>query len=223
MILQRRAFTNLGGWIVPAIAALFLLGCSKDNPVANKDALCPGESGVGIRVEGRAQPLDVCIADTAVDALLTTSSHYDVSAQLTLDDDSVVQLRMVFTHRGDAPVSLRLVNSITEATSDPATAYVYYEEAPSGGTPIQSSLIRGGSFRVTFNDNKVAAGTMENIQMDMSNVLTGDPAGARKIVEGFFSVSVTAPVTDSPSATATPVFPASPPTTTATVSDVSTR
>jgi len=36
-------------------------------------------------------------------------------------------------------------------------------------------------------------GTLENITMDMYNILNGDPAGTRKIVEGFFSVSVEGP------------------------------
>jgi len=194
MITHGRAFTNLAPWIAPSIVALCLVGCSKNDPISDQTPLCAGESGVGLRVEGRAQPIDVCVSDTAVDALLTSSDHYDVGAQLALDDGSIVQLRMVFTRRADAPVTLRLVNSITEATSDPGAAYVSYEEAPSGGTPIQSSLITGGTFRVTFNDNKVAVGTLENIGMDMTNVQNGNPAGARKIAEGFFSVSVTAPV-----------------------------
>jgi hypothetical protein len=198
--MHRRGFTNLGHWFASSVVALCLLGCSKTDPVSNKNALCPGESGVGLRVEGRAAPLDVCVPDADVDALLTSSQHYDLTAQFTLDDQSAVQLRMVFTHRSDAPVSLRLVNTITEATSDPSTAYVFYEEVPAGGTPIQSSLITAGTFRVTFNDNKVAAGTMDNVTMDMTNVQTGDPAGQRKIVEGFFSVSVSPPVSTGPPA-----------------------
>jgi hypothetical protein len=196
MILNWRAFTNHG--LFAAVAALIALGCSKDNPVGNKNALCPGQSGVGLRIEGRAEPLDVCVDDSAVDALLTSSSHYDVSAQLTLEDGSTVQLHMLFSQRADAPVTLRLVNSIAEATSDPGAAYVYYEELPSGGTPIQSSAVTGGKFRLTFDDNKVAAGTMENIHMDMTNVQNGDPAGERQIAEGFFSVSVTPPLVGPP-------------------------
>ena len=196
--MHRRPFTNPRHRIVlPAIAALFLLACSKDDPAANQN-LCGGDAGVGIRVEGRAQPLDVCVADNAVDALLTSDNHYDVSAQLTLDDGSLVQVRMVFTHRADAPVNLTLVNSAAEATNDPTTAYVFYEEAPTGGTPIQSSLITGGSFRLTFNDQKVAVGTMENVAMDMTNVQNGNPAGERRIVEGFFSVSVSPPAVAGP-------------------------
>ena len=174
------------------LLGLLITGCSEDDPV-NSESLCAGESGVGLRVEGRAEPLDVCVADTAVDALLTSENHYDVSAQLNLDDGSLVQVHIVFTKNPSVPVSLRLVSTSSEAQNDPSTAYVHYEEAPGGGTPIQSTLITGGSFRVTFNDEQVTVGTMENVTMDMTNVLTGDPAGERRISEGFFSVSVTPP------------------------------
>jgi hypothetical protein len=145
---------------------------------------------VGIRVEGRAEPLDVCVSDQAVDALLTSTGRYDVSAQMNTDD-GIYQLHMVFPKRPDFPVSLRLVSSITEVDDD--AAYVRYEELPDGGTPIESGTILGGKFRLSFGDDKVAAGTMENIAMDMQSVLNGDPAGERKIVEGFFSISIEQP------------------------------
>lgn len=194
MIMHRRIFTNSRSRLASLVSALLLLACSDDNPVGDDDPLCGGESGVGIRVEGRSEPVDVCVSDGAVDALLTSEERYDVTAQVLLDDDSVVQLHMVFTQRPDAPVTLRMVNTITEATSDPGAVYVFYEEVPDAGTPIHSTLITGGKFRLTFNDDTVAVGTMEDITLDMSNVQTGDPAGERHIVEGFFSVSVTPPV-----------------------------
>jgi len=188
-----RKITNYGSALAALLFALLLPACSDNNPAGADDALCPGESGVGLRVEGRSQPIDVCVSDNSVDALLTSSAHYDVTAQLTLDDDSVVQLHMVFTQRPDAPVTLRLVNSVTEATSDPGAVYVSYAETPNGGNTIESTAITGGSFRLAFNDDAVATGTMTNVALDMNDVQTGDPAGGRKIVEGFFSVSVTQP------------------------------
>jgi len=199
MIAHRRQSTNASRApardfaLGVAVACLALAACAKDDPAGTGEPLCGGEPGVGVRIEGRADPLDVCVSDAAADVLLTASSRYDVSAQM-VTDDGVYQLRMVFAQRSDFPVTLRVVNSITEATSDPDAAYVYYEELPDGGTPIESSTIVGGRFRLTFSDDQVAAGTMENITFEMSDLLNGDPAGQRKIVEGFFSLSVEPPV-----------------------------
>jgi hypothetical protein len=193
MITHRTSYTNCSRWLAPALFGLLLLACGDDDPAATDDPLCGGESGVGLHVEGRSEPVDICVSDTAVDALLTSSQRYDVAARVTLDDESTVQLRMVFTRRPDAPVSLRLVNSITEATSDPGAVYVFYEEIPGGGVPIQSTLITGGTFRLSFNDDNVAVGTLTDIGLEMNNVQTGDPAGERQIVEGYFSVTVAPP------------------------------
>jgi hypothetical protein len=196
MIMQRAGFTNGCSHLfaILAFAGVALLGCSKDDPVGDTNPLCAGESGVGYRVEGRSSPLDVCVSDSAVDALLTSGSHYDIVAAVTDGNGNVFQLRMVLTQRPDAPVTLRLVNTVGEATGDPDAAYVHYTEQPSGNPPIETSAILGGKFRLTFSDDKVAVGTLESISMDMKNSLNGDPAGSRKITEGFFSVSVSPPV-----------------------------
>jgi hypothetical protein len=177
--------------VAVAAAALVLAACAKDDPAASGEPLCAGEPGVGLRVEGRAEPLEVCVSDQAVDALLTSQQRYDVSAQMNADE-GIYQLRMVFARRPDFPVSLRLVNSIAE-TTDPDAAYVYYKELPDGGTSIESGLVLGGKFRLSFSDEKVAAGTMENISFEMNSAINGDPAGERKIVEGFFSISIEQP------------------------------
>jgi hypothetical protein len=190
--MHRPAFTNYGRLLALALVGMLFFACSDDENPTDGDQLCGGESGVGMQVEGRAQPVEVCVSDAAVDALLTASQRYDVTAQVILDDDSTVQLRMVFTQQPDQGVTLRLVNSVTEAISDPTTVYVFYEEIPGGGVPIQSTLINGGTFTLSFSDDQVAVGTMENIRLDMNNVQTGDPAGERQIVEGYFSVTVVA-------------------------------
>jgi hypothetical protein len=197
MILHRPPTTN-GSLARPvflaviAAAAVALAACSKDDPTDAGEPLCGGETGVGLRVEGRAEPLEVCVNDRAVEALLTSQDRYDVSAQMNTDD-GIYQLRMVFARRPDFPVSLRLVSSINEVTGDPGAVYVYYEELPDGGTPIESGLVLGGKFRLSFSDDKVAAGTLQNISFEMNDVVDGDPAGQRKIVEGFFSISIEQP------------------------------
>jgi len=163
-------------------------GCS-DDPPTEADALCGGDFGVGLRVEGNAQPLEVCVSDADVSALLTSLSRYDVAAQMETDD-GIYQLRMVFAQHSDFPLSLRIVNSISEATADPGAAWVYYEEIPGSGQPIGSTAVTGGTFRLSYSDDKIAVGFFDNVDLSMEEVLTGDPAGKRRIVRGEFSISV---------------------------------
>jgi hypothetical protein len=174
------------------MAALALLaavaGCS-DDPPAGGDALCGGDFGVGLRVEGNAQPLEVCVSDADVSALLTSLARYDVAAQMTTDD-GVYQLRMVFAQHADFPLSLRVVNTIAEAISDAGAVWVYYEEIPQGAQPIESAAVTGGTFRLSYSDDKIAVGYFDNVDLTMEEVLTGDPAGKRRIVRGEFSISV---------------------------------
>jgi hypothetical protein len=202
MILQSGSTTNCsrrarrlfwaaaGGFLL--VAALG--GCADDPPAAT-DPLCGGDFGVGMRVEGHAEPIEVCVSDADVSALLTSLSRYDVAAQMQTDD-GIFQLRMVFAQQAAFPVSLRIVGTLAEATADPGTAWVYYEEIPDGGIPIESAAVTGGSFRLSFSDDTIAVGFFENVDLSMEEVLTGDPAGKRRIVRGEFSISVeSAPTT----------------------------
>jgi hypothetical protein len=175
-----------------AVSSCALAACDSEDPSGTGEALCGGEPGVGLRVEGRAEPLEVCVSDQAVDALLTAENRFDVSAVMVTDGGNY-QLRMVFARRNDYPVTLRIVTSITEVVYDPGAAYVYYEELPDGGTPVESEVILGGRFRLAYSDGSSASGTLEKVTMEMSNVLNGDPAGQRKITEGYFSITTELP------------------------------
>lgn len=175
-----------------AAGACALPACSDDDPTASGEPLCGGDTGVGLRVEGRAEPLEVCVSDQAVDALLTAEDRYDVAATMITGDGNY-QLRLVFAKRGDFPVTLRVTNSITEVIYDEGAAYVYYEELPDGQTPIETDVILGGRFRLTYSDDTSTTGTLENITMEMRSMLNGDPAGQRKITEGYFSVTMEQP------------------------------
>ena len=76
MIPQPRQTTNCSrrARLLARAAALAWLvaiaGCS-DDPPTEADALCGGDFGVGLRVEGHAQPLEVCVSDADVSALLS--------------------------------------------------------------------------------------------------------------------------------------------------------
>ena len=200
MISQTGATTNprrTPGWVRSTLGSLIILtllaSCSgSSNPVDPNDRLCGGEAGLGARIEGRSQPLAFCVDDGDVSVLLTASDRYDIAAQLNTPR-GVFQIRMVFALRSDFPVSLVPVATIAEATADPGKVWIYYVEIPNSGNAIESLETSGGSFRLTFSDENVLAGTLENIALTMHDVSSGDTVGTRKLAEGFFSLSVKSP------------------------------
>jgi len=112
----------------------------------------------------------------------------------------VYQVQLLFTYRADAPVSLRIVDSIAEATNDPTTARLYLKEVPTGGDAVESGDVSGGTLHLGFNDASVVTGTLRDVSLAMHRVSDGQDAGTRTVPEGFFSLSVKNPAT--PAATA---------------------
>ena len=199
MIAQSGRPTNTLHFARVAIATALLVvtaSCGDDgNPVDPDERLCNGETGVGLLIEGRAQPLEFCVDDPDVSVLLTALNRYDVEAHVTNDDGTFV-IRMVFAVQS-FPVDLRVTESLSEATSDPGAVWLYYEEVPAGGDPIESFVIDGGSFRLSFVDEDVAAGLLSGVAFQMRDIGTGDPAGTRAFADGMFSISVKDPTVTS--------------------------
>lgn len=180
-----------------AVLALVLLsaaaGCSHDTTSVDPgQRLCNGDGGLGLRVDGRAQELQFCVDDPGVSVVLTSGSRYDIAAQMRSGGD-VFQVRMVFSLRPDAPVTLHVVSSVDSTASDPGAAWIYYEEIPADGKTIESGSASGGEVRLSFSDKGTLAGTIEGVTLTMRDLASGDPAGTRKITEGFFSLSVKNP------------------------------
>lgn len=195
MITQSGRLTNTLHCVRVALATLLLVitgACGDDgNPVDPNERLCGGETGVGLLIEGRAEPLEFCVDDADVSVLLTQFNRYDVAADVTNNDGTFV-MRMVFAVQS-APVDLRVTDSLAEATSDPGAVWIYYEEVPVGGDPIESFVVDAGSFRLTFVDEDVAAGVLSGVSFQMRDVATSDPAGTREFSDGMFSISVKEP------------------------------
>jgi hypothetical protein len=195
MITQSGRPTNTLQCVRVALATLLLVGtgaCGDDgNPVDPNERLCGGETGIGLLIEGRAEPLEFCVDDADVPVILTQFNRYDVEAHVANNDGTFV-IRMVFAVQS-APVDLRVTDSLSEATSDPSAVWIYYEEVPVGGDPIESFVVDDGSFRLTFVDEDVAAGVLSGVAFQMRDVTTGDPAGTRQFSDGMFSISVKEP------------------------------
>jgi len=176
-----------------AVAALCMASCgTNDDPTNPNDRLCGGEAGLGARIEGRSSPVQFCLDDGDVSVVLTSADRYDVAGQMTTAAGTF-QIHMVFAQRADVPVTLTPAATLDDALADPGKVWVYYSEIPDGGDAIESVAPTGGTFRLTFGNDKVITGTLNNIVFDMTKISNGDPAPARTISEGFLSLSVKSP------------------------------
>ena len=194
MIAQRGRPTNPSyGGSAAALAALLLLigACGKDDPASPGERLCGGETGLGLLIEGRADPLEFCVDDPDVSVVLTSQNRYDVRAEVSTADGTFV-VRMVFAVRS-FPATLRITDSLAETTNDPGVVWLYYEEIPAGGDPIESFAVTGGTFTLSFVDADVATGVLKNVVFEMRDFSSGDPAGQRKFADGMFSISTKEP------------------------------
>jgi len=93
---------------------------------------------------------------------------------------------------------LRVVDTLGEATTDIDAVWLYYQEVPAGGDPIESFASDGGTFTLGFVDEEVASGTFKNVTFSMRDFSTGDPAGERQFADGNFSISVKVPTASVP-------------------------
>ncbi|HXV12630.1 MAG TPA: hypothetical protein VEC56_00360 [Candidatus Krumholzibacteria bacterium] len=195
MITQRGRPTNTcrTAWAVAAGAFILMLaGCGDEgDPVDPDGRLCDGETGVGLLIEGRADPLEFCVDDPDVSVVLTSQNRYDVQAQVS-NGAGVFVVRMVFAVRS-FPATLRITEDLAEAVADIDAVWLYYQEIPAGGDPIESFVVDAGTFTLSFVDEDVATGVIRGVVFDMRDFTTGDPAGQREFSEGIFSISTKEP------------------------------
>ena len=203
MITLLEKWTNPRAGCAALLALVLLTPACGDNgdPLDPDDRLCNGETGIGLLIEGRADPVEFCVDDEDVSVVLTSQNRYDVAAQMSTPEGDFL-VRMVFAVQS-FPATLRVTAILSEATADPSAVWIYYEEIPNGGDPIESFAIDGGSFTLSFVDDDVATGVLSNVRFDMRDVASSDPAGQRVFSEGMFSISTKEPTAISPLA-ATP-------------------
>jgi hypothetical protein len=177
-----------------ASAALLLLfpACGKDNPSDPGAALCGGDSGFGARVIGRADPVDVCVADDKVTTFLTIEDNYSVHAAMTAGGVTF-DFELLFHHRDDFPVAMTLHDDIGAALADEFGVYILYQETPAQGEALESYQVTGGTFNLGFtqSDRSVVTAEMNNVTLRMRTTGSNpEDRGTRSIEKGFLTLNV---------------------------------
>lgn len=172
-------------------AALLLAACGDDgNPVNPEDRVCGGESGFGARVRGAASPVDVCVSNDKTSVVFTAGNRYLITAIMSADN-VIYEFQLLVPHRDDAPIVLNLYADQGLAIADPQGAWLYYQEAPDGETPVESFEITDGSFTLSFSDASVMTATFSNVAMRIrTQEGTPQDRGTRVVEKGFMSLSV---------------------------------
>lgn len=172
-----------------AAAALLVLACGeKEAPVEPSARVCgAAESGVGLRVKGRASPIDVCVSDDAAAVSITVDNYYSVTARMVSGGD-IFEVQLLFPKRDDFPTALAVTGDLSALDSE--SAWIYYQEIPESGDAIESELVTEGGFNLGFAGEDVVTATLRDVALNMRRQSDGEAAGTRLIEEGFLSVSV---------------------------------
>jgi len=130
--------------------------------------------------------VELCAGSDSVSAILTPGGRYDVTVTFA-SGGTHHELQMVMRQRDDWPAKLTVTDSLSEVSSNPDAVWIYYQEVPVGGAALESYSVSGGTFTLSFSDEKVAAGTMSGVSLRVRETGTTVDAGARLISEGFFT------------------------------------
>jgi len=165
--------------------------CGKNNPVDTGTPLCGGSSGFGARVVGRSEPVDICVSDRDASVVITTGDHYSVNVT-KVTSEATFDFYVVFPVIGqEAPEILTFHDDLGAALVDPLGVYLYYQETPKQGDPIESVQITDGTFTLSFSAGDILTATMNGVTMKMKTTGSSpQDAGTRTIEKGFMSLGV---------------------------------
>jgi hypothetical protein len=183
-------------FVAIACLAIAPLACSDDSPSGLDDSLCAGKSGLGARITGGSETVDMCVPDDLVQGnvemgvrtIFTSAERYLVTARATIDN-TTFEIQLSFRHTPDVPATLNLTGNLAQAENDPDGVWLYYQEIPDGGAALESVNVTG-VFQVSFSDRLITVGTLSGIVVELQKVSDQSDAGERSIPQGFFSISV---------------------------------
>jgi hypothetical protein len=182
---------NASHLLLAAALVLALGACGDDdNPVNPADRVCGAESGFGARMQGTANPVDVCVSNDKASVVFTAENRYLITAIMS-KGDVIYQFDFEVPHRDDTPVVLTLYSDRGVAAVDPSGVWLRYQEAPDGETAVESFEITGGTFTLSFSATDVMTATFSDVTMRIQTQEgTPQDRGTRGIEKGFMSLSV---------------------------------
>ncbi len=173
------------------VSTVLVGGCSDDSGGVNpKDRLCGGQSGFAARITGMSSAVDMCVSDQATVADFISDAggdKYHITALFTSDSLSI-EVQFTFFVQPSFPTSLTLTTNQAQADSDPGAAWVFYRETKLN-TYDYVAASASGSLTVTFNDASVVVATFSGMGLELDDSVSGDPAGARTVSEGYVSAT----------------------------------
>ena len=175
--------------LLAVLVTTFVVGCAGDDldVVDPSSKLCSRVGGgVGARVSGGADAVDVCVSNDATDASVVGSgpARYDVDATW-IDGDVTIQIQMSFYVHDFFPVILNVTPSPNLVNAD--DVYFSYRETKAGVYNYASSNVVG-IFTLAVSDGTIAAASFDGLEITLQDG-TGADAGMRRIEEGFVNVT----------------------------------
>ncbi|MDH3216070.1 MAG: hypothetical protein OEN01_07235 [Candidatus Krumholzibacteria bacterium] len=176
-------------WMLAFATATLFAGCGDDRSQVDPDKLCRSGAGVGARIRGTPEPLDMCVSNNQTQTSFAPAPtyRYDVAAT-TVSDSVEITIGISFQVHAMQPQQLNITSDISEAFSDPDGAWFFYREVKTGMYDYATTNVTG-VFTLAISDQNVAAGTFTELRIDLEDVSDGTPAGSRIISEGFFNVT----------------------------------
>ena len=166
------------------------IGCTQTDgdTVDPESKLCNSGSGFGARIDGAPEPVEMCVSDA--NAVTTfgdmAPDRYYIAADFTAEDGRTISVEISFVLQPLTPASLQLRTNIDAAFLDPTSVWFQYREYKDSEFDYQSVGVLG-DFRVSVNDDMVAAAWFGNMTIDLEDI-DGNDVGSRTISEGFVSV-----------------------------------
>lgn len=172
-------------------STVLTLGCGNgDDTTAPGDRLCRGESGFAAQISGTPEPVEMCVSNENTITVYIPQAQGDRYSSIATYEIGglTLEVEMGFFVQNQTPATLFGTSNRAQAETDPGSILFIYREI-SPGNYTYESVTCSGAFTVTFNDASVAVVTFGDVEVELEDMATNNPAGSRTMSEGYLSVT----------------------------------